>query len=149
MTPRPAARCVQLDLIEQGQIGELCITKPLHQSKLRANAKKLQLAKDNAPPEKAAPQSESTPDITRSSQVAVSVEGWLEQPSLSKYMEPIKEAGAGKPCFPEGQSGCEHRILSSPTANPVCTGYDSIQFLLDVGGLAVRMSIRSFPCAFQ
>ena len=143
-----------LDLIEQKQIGELGITKPLHQSKLRANAKKLQLAADSAPPEKAAPQSESTPDMSRSPYVAVSVEGWLEQLSLSKYMEPIKEAGAGKPCFPEGQSGCEHWILSSPTTIPVYTGYDSIQFLLDadeaaVDGLAVRISIRSFPCAFQ
>jgi hypothetical protein len=65
---------VLLDLIEQGQISELGITKPLHQSKLRANAKKLQLAADSAPPGNVALQSEITPDMSRSVQLAASTE---------------------------------------------------------------------------
>jgi hypothetical protein len=65
---------VLLDLIEQGQIGELGITKPLHQSKLRANAKKLQLAANSAPPGNVAPQSETTPDMSRSPQLAADTE---------------------------------------------------------------------------
>jgi hypothetical protein len=46
---------VLLDLIEQKQFGELGITQPLHQSKLRANAKKLQLVANSAPPGNVAP----------------------------------------------------------------------------------------------